>query len=143
MMSGGIPRKEIKVVTCPYCGKKRTYHYRAPYTEVDYSNAWPDREIPAWDDDKGCDCVLGLLEKTGTKISIRPQCANCTYQKNACCTSEEERESLTSQFGITGPLRIRDLNSACDYWKLSEDLFTPFLAIKKSEPASKKPENKA
>lgn len=126
-----IPRKEYKTAICPYCGKERTYEYRDAYTEIDYSRGWPDKQIPAWDNDKGCDCILGSLKASEKKIRIKPQCANCAFQKNGCCASEEEKESLTSQFGITGPLRILDLSNTCKYWKLSDEIFKPFIEITK------------
>ena len=64
-----IPRKEYKTVICPYCGKERTYEYRDAYTEIDYSHGWPDKQIPAWDNDKGCDCILGSLKASKKKRS--------------------------------------------------------------------------
>ena len=122
-----IPKKEYKTVICPYCGKERAYEHRDAYTEIDYSHGWPDKWVPEWDNDKGCDCILGSLKTSGKKIQIKPQCANCAFQKDACCTSEEKKKSLTSQFGITGPLRILNLNNTCKYWKLSDEIFKPFI----------------
>ena len=125
------PRKEYKTAICPYCGKERTYEHRDAYTEIDFSHGWPDKQIPEWDNDEGCDCILGSLKATRKKIRIKPQCANCAFQKNACCTSEEEKKSLTSQFGIVGPLHILDLSNTCKYWKLSDEIFKPFIEITK------------
>ena len=129
VMSNERPRVEIRKATCPYCGKTRTYDYRAAYTEPDYSHGWPDREISEVNGDKGCDCLLGKLAQEGGKIPIKPQCANCAHNRNNCCTSEAERDAIAGPFGLTGPLRILDPYRSCEHWTISGELFVPFLRI--------------
>lgn len=123
-----IPREEEIKATCPFCGKTRTYYYRKGYTWVDYSTARSSYIEPE-PDDKGCDCFLGKLKYSKRKIEIKRQCANCSFNKDGYCTSKEEREDVSSMFGISGELWIKDQSKKCRHHKLSREIFDRFVSF--------------
>lgn len=89
----GIPRKEYKTAICPYCGKERTYEYRDAYTETDYSHGWPDKQIPAWDNDKGCDCILGSLKASEKRSGSSPSVPTVRSRKMVAAPVKRRRKA--------------------------------------------------
>ena len=108
---------------CPYCGKTRTCKSKNHWHN---HIGWTTEDI----EDAGCDCLLGKLEHNNGKIQIKKQCANCIYNKNGCCINEQERNEISTLFGIEN-LVIKDKSKRCAHYELSKEILDVFIELVK------------
>lgn len=119
---------EYKVM-CKFCGRTRECKHIH-----DDGCDWLGHgygSVEDYDIDNGCNCEAYLV--SNKKITIKPMCMNCLYNKEGYCVNDSVLKSMSKFFKVEGELRIKDESKKCENYKFNTEIVMDFIEIEEGK----------